>query len=111
MPTASRSTAAWRRSVQRGCARAGPGQAGTYAPVPSRPAGRDSVMAAIVRAAGDLPAERAGAALDRAHDPGRHPAAVEPARLGRGQLIPDPRLVNLPGIERHVVADGLVAGH
>ena len=41
-----------------------------------------------------LPAEGAGTSLERANHLRRDPAAVETAGLGRGQLVPDPGLVD-----------------
>ena len=57
-----------------------------------------------------LPAPAARLALDRPHDPRRHPAAVEAAGLRRRSLVADPRLVHQPGVEREVAADRLEAG-
>jgi len=56
----------------------------------------------------DASATDAGLALEGADDPRRHPAAVEPARLGRRALVADPRLVNEAGVERVVSGDRLV---
>ena len=75
------------------------------------PALSDAVLAAAAasRLTGALPAPGARLALDGPDDPGRHPAAVEAARLGCRPLVADPGLVDLGGVEGEVAADRLEA--
>ena len=57
-----------------------------------------------------LPAAGAGAALERADDLRRDPAAVEAAGLGDDELAVDEARVHAPGVERDVVGDRANAG-
>lgn len=79
-----------------------------YAEVDLDPAGLRSghLNAALPGQGGSSPVEGAVSALEGADDGGGDPAAVERAGVGLHSLVVDPALVELLGVERHVVGDG-----